>query len=210
MPGLARMSDTSAPSPVSALSAAAALVCVGQFLGPHGVHGRLRLRSFTADPEAVFTYGPLTDAQGQARWSLRMTGMGKDHYIVEAQEVKGRDAAEALKGTRLFVARSSLPTLSDDDDFYHADLIGLRVDCLNPVDDGQPNQPPQAYGQVIAVHDFGAGDVLEILRPSGQAEFLPFTKATVPMIDLAAGRLVVDLPVEVKAPELLSDPDPTA
>jgi 16S rRNA processing protein RimM len=101
-----------------------------------------------------------------------------------------REQAQALAGVRLFVDRSALPETEDEDEFYHADLIGLRAETA----DGTP------FGTVLALYDFGAGDVLEIRMPDGQTELLPFTRAVVPVVDVKGGRLVVEPPdvVEVK------------
>ncbi|MDG5495976.1 ribosome maturation factor RimM [Niveispirillum sp. BGYR6] len=173
-------------------------VCVAQIIGSHGVHGRLRVKSFTADPEAVFDYNPLTDETGTRQFTLRMTGMGKDHLLVEASGVKGRDAADALKGVRLFVDRDRLPAIEDEDEFYHTDLIGLVTVTEGPEGD-------VAFGTIKAIHDFGAGDMLEINHVSGKTVFIPFSRACVPLIDVKASRVVVDPPVNLFTP---ARPDP--
>ncbi|MFV3131193.1 ribosome maturation factor RimM [Niveispirillum sp. KHB5.9] len=168
-------------------------VCVAQIIGSHGVHGRLRVKSFTADPEAVFDYNPLTDEAGTRNFTLRMTGMGKDHFLVEATGVKGRDAADALKGVKLFVPRDRLPTLDDEDEFYHADLIGMGTVTEGPEGDVD-------FGIIKAVHDFGAGDVLELAHVSGKTVFVPFSRAVVPVVDVKAGRIVIEPPVNLFTP----------
>lgn len=173
-------------------------ICVAQIIGSHGVHGRLRVKSFTADPEAVFDYNPLTDEAGARSFTLRMTGMGKDHFLVEATGVKGRDAADALKGVKLFVPRDRLPGLEDEDEFYHADLIGMETVTEGPEGDA-------AFGTIKAIHDFGAGDVLELVHVSGKTVFVPFSNACVPVIDVKAGRVVIDPPVNLFTP---ARPDP--
>jgi 16S rRNA processing protein RimM len=173
-------------------------VCVAQFIGSHGVHGRLRVKSFTADPEALFDYNPLTDETGTRQFTLRMTGMGKDHILVEASGVKGRDAADALKGVRLFVDRDRLPAIEDEGEFYHTDLIGLVTVTESPEGD-------VAFGAIKAIHDFGAGDMLEINHVSGKTVFIPFSRACVPLIDVKASRVVVDPPVNLFTP---AKPDP--
>ncbi|MFV3075138.1 ribosome maturation factor RimM [Niveispirillum fermenti] len=173
-------------------------ICVAQIIGSHGVHGRLRVKSFTADPEAVFDYNPLTDEPGTRSFTLRMTGMGKDHFLVEAVGVKGRDAADALKGVRLFVPRERLPALDEEDEFYHADLIGLET--VTQGADGDA-----AFGTIKAIHDFGAGDVLELVHVSGKTVFIPFSATCVPVVDVKAGRIVVDPPVNLFTP---ARPDP--
>lgn len=170
-------------------------ICVAQFIGAHGVHGRVRLKSFTADPEAVFAYAPLTDETGGRSFRVRMTGMGKDHFMVEAEGVRTREQAEALKGTRLYVERDHLPETADEDEFYHADLIGL----------GTVTPSGEAFGTIKAIFDFGAGDMLEILHASGKTVFVPFTKACVPVVQPKAGHVVVDPPVNLFTP---ARPDP--
>ena len=173
-------------------------VCVAQIIGSHGVHGRLRVKSFTTDPEALFDYNPLTDEAGARQFTLRMTGMGKDHLLVEASGVKGRDAADALKGVRLFVDRDRLPAIEDEDEFYHTDLIGMVTVTESPEGD-------VAFGAIKAIHDFGAGDMLEINHVSGKTVFIPFSRACVPLVDVKAARVVVDPPVNLFTP---ARPDP--
>jgi 16S rRNA processing protein RimM len=170
-------------------------VCVGQVLGAHGVHGRIRLKSFTAEPEALFDYAPLTDEAGGRTFKVRRTGAGKDHFLAEVEGVKGREAAEALRGTRLYVARDALPAPDDEDEFYHADLLDLEVVTAA----GEP------FGRVLAVYDFGAGDLLEIRHVGGRTVQLPFTRAVVPTVDVKGGRLVVDPPADLLKP---ARPDP--
>ena len=155
-------------------------VCIGRFLGAHGVHGRVKLQSFMTRPEDLFGLGPLLDEQGRT-YSVRRTGTGKDHFLAEVEGLKQREAADALRGIRLYVDRARLPEPDDADEFYHADLLALEAVTA----DGQP------FGTVVAVYDFGAGDVLELRHATGKLVQLPFTKAIVPEVDLKAGRLVV-------------------
>lgn len=162
---------------------------VGVVVGAHGVRGAVRIKSFTADPGAVATYGPVEDDEGGRRFSLRVLSVGKGVVTAAVDGVGDRDAAEALRGTRLYVPRAALPATTDEDEFYHADLIGLAAVAA----DGGP------VGRVSAVHDFGAGDVLEIARSSGEAIMLPFTRERVPLVDLAGGRVVVEVPAEIEA-----------
>jgi 16S rRNA processing protein RimM len=158
-------------------------VCVGIVAGAHGVRGAVRIKSFTGKPEDVAAYGPLEDESGRQRFSLRLVGATKGVLIGWLSGVPDRDRAEALRGLRLYLPRAALPP-TEDEEFYHADLIGLEA----VLSDGTP------LGQVKAVHDFGAGDTLEILRPEGPPAMVPFTRAVVPVVDLDAGRLVVDPP----------------
>ncbi len=159
------------------------LVCLGAFAGAHGLGGLVRVRPFTGEPKAVGDYGPVRNEAGTTTYDMKVVRVGpKDQVIVRVDGVDDREAAEALKGVRFCVDRSRLPA-PEDDEFYHADLIGLAaVDTA-----GQP------VGRVRAVLDYGAGDMLDIV--GGEVEVVvPFTRAAVPEIDLANGRVVVDPP----------------
>ena len=171
--------------------AASKRVCVGAVAGAHGVRGAVRIKSFTATPEDVARYGPLEDESGQRRLSLRLIGSGKGVLIGHLSGIIDRNQAEALRGLRLYLPRAALPP-TEEDEYYHADLIGLDA----VLTDGTP------VGEVRAIHDFGAGDTLEIARPEGPPVMVPFTRAVVPSVDLAAGRLIVDPP-----PGLLDGPE---
>lgn len=165
------------------------LVCVAAIAAAHGVRGALKLKSFTAEPESAVAYGPVCDEAGRELFSLRQIGQAGATLIVEAEGIRDRDAAEALRGMRLYVPRDRLPAVEEEDEFYHADLLGLDV-----VDgEGRP------LGTVRAIHDFGAGDLLEIEGAGQPALVVPFTRAVVPVIDLAAGRLTVLPPAETVA-----------
>lgn len=159
-------------------------VCVAQFGAPHGVRGEVRLKSFTADPMAVARYGALESEDGARRFEIVALRPAKDMLIARLKGVADRAAAEALRHQRLYVARDRLPAAADADEFYHADLIGLAA--VAP--DGR------ALGTVVAVPNFGAGDLLEIAPPGAASLLVPFTKAVVPEVDLAGGRIVVDPP----------------
>jgi 16S rRNA processing protein RimM len=165
-------------------------VCVGAVGAAHGVRGAVRIKSFTAKPEDIARYGPLDDECGERQFTLRLTGAAKGVLIAQLSGVADRNHAEALRGLRLYLPRAALPP-PEDDEYYHADLIGLDA----VLTDGTP------VGEVRAVHDFGAGDTLEIARPEGPPVVVPFTKAVVPAIDLSAGRLVLDPP-----PGLIEEP----
>lgn len=159
-------------------------VCVAQIVGSHGVHGRVKLKSFMTVPEDVFGFMPLTDETGGRPMTLTMTGSGKDHFLATVAGVKDRNAADALKGTRLFIERAKLPAAEDEDEFYHADLIGLEAVTVTG----------EVFGTVKALFDFGAGDMVEFALPNGKTIFVPFTKACIPTVDIKAGKLVVDPP----------------
>jgi 16S rRNA processing protein RimM len=172
-----------------------ARICVGRFAGAHGVRGLVKLRSFTSDPAAVVTYGPLSDESGRREFRVSLLSHGKDAWLTKVDGIATREAAQALAGVDLYVDRAALPAPDDDDEFYQADLIGLRVE----LDDGR------IFGTVRAVHDFGGGEILEIATPTGTVEMLPFTRAAVPVVDIAGGRLVADPPLAIEVREDFED-----
>jgi len=147
------------------------------------VRGAVRIKSFTEEPEDVARYGPLTDETGVRRFELRLIGAAKGVVVARLSGIVDRNQAEALRGLRLYLPRSALPQ-TEDEEYYHADLIGLEA----VLGDGTP------VGQVRAIHDFGAGDTLELARPGAPPVMVPFTRAVVPSVELAAGRLVLDPP----------------
>ncbi len=157
-------------------------VCVAVITAAHGVRGQVRVKSFTERPEDLSAYGPLTDADGAQRIELTLTGRSRGQFSARIGGVETRTQAQALAGTRLYIPRAALPALEDVETYYHADLIGLRVEDRN----GKP------LGRIAALYNHGAGDLLEIEAPQGETFLVPFTKAAVPLVDLDAGRLVVD------------------
>ena len=158
-------------------------------VGVHGVRGAVRIKPFTAEPGDVAAYGPVSDEQGGRQFALRVTAVRKGVVIANIDGIDDRNAAEALKGVRLYVPRALLPV--PDEEYYHADLIGLRVER----EDGA------LLGEVRALHDFGAGDLIEVIPVGGGNPLvLPFTREAVPVVDIASGRLVVVVP-----PGLLDD-----
>jgi len=158
-------------------------VCLGAFTGAHGVRGLVKAKPFTESPEDVAAYGPVETEAADRRFKIEVTGQAKGQVILRLEGVSDRNAAEALKGVRFYVDRAALPDV-EEGEFYHADLIGLRVELRSG----------ESLGEVTAVHDFGAGDVIEFQAPGVKARMLPFTEAVVPEVDLAGGRLVVDPP----------------
>ena len=176
--------------------ATAERICLGVITGAHGVRGGVRLKSFTEVPEDIAAYGPLADQAGAREFRLTLTGRSKGLLLGRIEGIGDRNQAEALSGTRLYLSRDGLPAIEEPETFYHADLIGLAAE--DP--DGLP------LGRVIAVQNFGAGDLLEIKPPDGGASGLvAFTKTVVPRIDLAAGKLVVVVPEQVEAAPLDAD-----
>jgi len=160
------------------------LVCVGAIAGAFGVKGEVRIKSFCAVPEDIAAYAPLTTEDGAKSFSLTIERPINNGFAARLGGVATKEQADALRGTRLYAPRDRLPSLPDDE-FYHADLIGLPV-----TDTGGT-----ALGRVIAVQNHGAGDLLEI-KPDAPVSsvLLPFTRANVPTVDLAAGRIVADPP----------------
>ena len=164
-------------------------VVLAQLGAPHGIRGEIRLKSYTEIPASVVEYGPLetTDGRQITLTAARVApGGAADMLIVRVEGVDDRDAAEALNGIELSVPRDRLPNTAEDD-FYHADLVGLAAETSN----GEP------LGTIVAIHNHGAGDVLEIAPPDADPILVPFTKAIVPVVDIAGGRLVVDPPAEI-------------
>lgn len=159
-------------------------VCVAAIAGAFGVRGEVRLKSFTAEPEAIGEYGPLSTEDGSRRFEVTLGRPVKGGFAARLSGVLTKEQADALRGVPLFAPRERLPDLPDDE-FYHADLIGLEVFDTGGV----------ALGHVKAVHNHGADDLLEVHGPGLRATvLLPFTRAAVPTVDLASGRIVADPP----------------
>jgi 16S rRNA processing protein RimM len=157
-------------------------ICVAQIGAAHGIRGEVRLRSFTADPMAIAAYGPLESEDGTQRFTIEALRPAKDHFVARLSGVADRAAAEKLTNAKLYVPRERLPPVEDEETYYHADLIGLAA--VTP--DGT------SLGTVTAIHNFGAGDIVEINPGNGgETMMVPFTDTTVPKIDLAAGRMIV-------------------
>jgi 16S rRNA processing protein RimM len=160
------------------------LICVGAVSGSFGVRGEIRLKSFCAIPEDIEQYSPLTDEVGDKSYSLTLTRAIKNGFAARLGGVETKEQADAARGLRLFARRDQLPSLPDDE-FYHADLIGLEV-----YDTGGA-----LLGKVKSVLNHGAADLLEIHGPGLKATvLLPFTLSVVPTVDLAQGRIVADPP----------------
>jgi len=160
-------------------------ICIGAVAGAFGVRGELRLKSFTATPEDIATYGPVTSQDGAQSYTITLTGQAtKGALIARLSGVATKEQADALRGLRLFVERDRLPALPDDE-YYHADLIGLEV-----FDTGGT-----LLGRVKSVQNHGASDILEIHGPGLKSTvLLPFTLEAVPTVDLASGRIIADPP----------------
>jgi len=158
-------------------------ICVARIGAAHGVRGAVKLWTFTEDPLAVKRYGPLTSKDGARQFEVTDAREAGDHLVATLKGISTREDAERLNGIELYVAREKLPE-TDEDEYYHADLIGLAAVTA-------ANEP---IGRVIAIHNFGAGDIIEIAPAQGASMLLPFTNATVPTVDLVNGRVVVELP----------------
>lgn len=172
------------------MSAKDNLVLLGRFGAPHGVRGEIRLQSFTGDPLAIADYGPLLDKSGAKTFTLSsVRRQGKEMLVARVAGVADRMGAEALTGVELYLPREKLPPPEDADEFYLADLVGLRAET----------REGQEIGAVVAVRNFGAGDILEVApRGGGETRLFPFTKAVVPVVNIAEGRVVIDPPAEVE------------
>lgn len=159
------------------------LICIGAIKGVHGVRGQVRVISYASQPEDIFAYAPLTDEKGGQVFALTFRGMGNDHFIAAIEGVTTREAAEKLKGTKLFVPRDLLPE-EEEDEYYHADLEGMDV----------RDDKGASLGRVVAVHDYGAGPFLEVQPPKGKTFMVPFKDEFVPVVDADAGFLTTLLP----------------
>ncbi len=166
-------------------AAAQDLIQMGVITGAHGVRGDVTVKAFTEVAQDIAAYGALQDRSGK-QYRLRLKGETRGLLVASLKGISDRDAAQRLKGTPLLLPRSALPP-PEEESFYYADLIGLRVEDL----------AGQLLGRVSAVDDHGAGDLLTIAKAAGGELLLPFTRQAVPQVDLAGGRLVVDPPEEI-------------
>ena len=158
------------------------LVCVGVVARPHGLRGEVHIRSYTADPADLGAYGPLYDERGERTFRVHVQRVAKGQVVARVDGIENRSAAEALKGRHLYVPRTALPEPGEEE-YYHADLIGLRAELVGG----------RVLGTIRAIYDFRAGDVLEIARGK-DVVMVPFTRAVVPEVNVARGRIVVDPP----------------
>jgi len=159
------------------------LICIGAVTGARGIKGDVRIKSFTDDPEAIASYGPLYDKTGEQTFDLKITGQAKGQLVGRIKGTLDRNEAEKLKGLQLFVPRDILPA-PDEDEFYFSDLIGLRAEDLEG----------NALGTIQSVDNFGAGDVLEIVGVVTGGLMVPFTKEAVPRVDISEGLVLIDPP----------------
>jgi 16S rRNA processing protein RimM len=162
-------------------------ICIARIGAAHGVRGAVKLWTFTEDPLAVKSYGPLATKDGARQFEVTHAREAKGHLVATLKGIATREDAERLNGIELYIARDKLPA-TDENEYYHADLIGLAAVT--------PAQEP--LGRVIAIHNFGAGDIIEIAPSQGATMLLPFTNAIVPSVDLKGGRVVIELPEEIE------------
>lgn len=161
-------------------------ICVARIGAPHGVRGAVKLWTFTEDPLSVTEYGPLKTKDGGRTLEVDTVREANGHLVATFKNVASREDAERLNGIELYVPRDVLPDV-EDGEYYHADLIGLAaVDAAGA-----------AIGKVLAIHNFGAGDIIEIAPLEGNTLLLPFTDAVVPTVDLKAGHVVIEMPQEI-------------
>jgi 16S rRNA processing protein RimM len=159
-------------------------VCIAQIGAPHGIGGEVRLRAFTEEPSAVASYGSLESEDGSENFAIETLCPMQNFLVARFSGVNDRAAAQRLRNMRLYVPRARLPKL-EPETYYYADLIGVRVLAT----DGRE------LGTLAAIHDFGAGNILEIAPAGGGARaMLPFTRAVVPEVDTRGGRIVVEPP----------------
>ncbi|RUP00222.1 ribosome maturation factor RimM [Hyphomicrobium sp.] len=168
-------------------------ILVGEFAGAHGIRGDVLVRSYTETPDAIASYGPLTDASGQKSFTLRVVRVTSKGIVARVAGITDRNGAEPLRGTKLYVDRAKLPSTGAAE-FYYADLIGLRAIA----EDGSP------IGEIVSVQNFGAGDLLELKPLEGETEFIPFENRWVPTVDLDQRQVVI---VRPKAAEEDDDED---
>jgi 16S rRNA processing protein RimM len=154
------------------------------------VRGAVKLWTFTEDPLAVKRYGPLSTNDGARHFEVTSAREASDHLVAALKDITTREQAERLNGLELFVARDRLPA-TDENEYYHADLIGLAAVTTKD----------EPLGRVVAIHNFGAGDILEIAPPQGATMLLPFSNAVVPTVDLGGGRVVIEMPGEIEGDE---------
>ncbi len=172
------------------------LILLGTIGAAHGIKGEVRITSHTQDPEAIASYGPLSTDRGTLTITIEAARLQKNVLIARLTGIRDRDAAEKLNGISLFVERDKLPEPDDEDDFYHADLIGLDARLDSGV----------SIGRVIALHNHGAGDLIEVQDElKGDTFLFPFTKSVVPTIRIADGYLVIAPPLDAEPGE--EEPD---
>ncbi len=167
-------------------------VCVAKIGAAHGLRGEVRLQVFTEDPDAIVGLGELASEDGTKKFRVASLRPAKGHFVAKLEGVNDRNASELLTNIELFVSREKLPKLEDGETFYHADLIGLRVE----------DKSGKSYGVVVAVRNYGASDLLEVAEPpKTSGTLIPFIDQFVPLVDVEGGRVVIE-----PAPGLFEEP----
>lgn len=164
------------------------LIFVAQVGAAHGVRGEVKVTTFTADPMALAAYKTLMRQDGSPALTIASARPSKSGIVARLKGVDDRNAAEALRGLKLYISRDSLPE-PDEDEFYLADLVGLSVETAEG----------EVLGKVKTIQDFGAGDLLEIQPRAGASWWLPFTREAVPQVLIAQGKLIADPPASIEA-----------
>ncbi|QQG37442.1 MAG: 16S rRNA processing protein RimM [Micavibrio aeruginosavorus] len=160
-------------------------ICLGEISTAHGVRGLVRIRIYGDDPQALSAHGPLfTSETGETSLIVRMKNSANKFWIAEIEGVTDRSAAEALRGTKLWIERSKLPEIENHNEFYYEDLIGMSVET----------EANGIVGKVIAVDNFGAGDLLEIRPPSGPTFYLPFADEYILEVNMPRNLIKADIP----------------
>jgi 16S rRNA processing protein RimM len=163
-------------------------ICLGAIAGAHGVKGEVKIKTFTQQPQDIASYGPLHNEEGDATFSIVSCRPDKIGVVATIEGLTDREAAQKLKGTRLYIKREALPQI-EEETWYHADLIGLKV----------KGKDEKEYGVVVGVYDFGAGDMVEVALNSGEESvFVPFTRDAVPIVSIEQGFIVAE-PIEIIA-----------
>lgn len=157
-------------------------VCLGAIVGVHGIRGEVKIKCFCDDEKHLTAYGLLSNEQGDKTLEIKIVGHSKDLLRAKIKGVEDRTTAESYIGTGLYIERDKLPSL-DEEEFYHADLIGLPA----------KNNDGEVLGKVNAIYNFGAGDILEVKTLSGELEMLPFNKTFVPTINIKDGYIIVEM-----------------
>lgn len=167
-------------------------VCVAKIGAAHGLRGEVRLQVFTEDPDAIRSFGELESEDGTKKFRVASLRPAKGHFVAKFEGVNDRNASELLTNIELFVSRDKLPKIEDDGEFYHADLIGLRVE----------DKAGKNYGVVIAVRNYGASDLIEVGEPTKKSgTLIPFIDQFVPEVDVENGRVIIE-----PAPGLFEEP----
>jgi 16S rRNA processing protein RimM len=176
----------------SKTSGGAKKLCLGIITGVHGIHGEVVIKSYTENPLDIKSYGPLSDEGNERQFTVSKVRIAKKGVVARLKGIDDRNSAEALKGTGLFVEHARLPEPADEDEYYFTDLMGLKVVLA----DGS------TFGTVTALHNFGAGDLIEIKPIEGKgSEVYPFDKKTVPEVDIKAGQITFNPPLMIENPE---------